>query len=144
MCMWDDGGEMWELTRRETRRARKEHRCGECGRTIGKGETYEYLTGLIYGHWDTERTCEQCIAAARWLTVVCEGWLYQGVQQDLGEHVVGHESYLRTAPLTRLYRWMLADWRNRAGDLRPVEDVRAVASAAIEAYERQLTASGAA
>lgn len=136
MCMWDDAG-TWELSRTEWRKAAKEHRCGECRRTIAKGERYEYTTGLYDGHWDTEHTCEQCHQVTRWLVVACSGYLYQAVQEDLFEHITGEEAYLRTAPLTRLGRWMASDWRDRNGDLRPVEAVREVADRAIAAYRVQ-------
>lgn len=136
MCMWDDG-ESWELARHQWRTAAKDHRCGECNRTISKGERYEYVTGLYDGHWDTERTCEQCHQVTRWLNVVCGGFMYQAVQMDLFEHITGEESYLRSAPLTRLGRWMDKDWRDRAGNLRPVDAVREVTDSAIAAYKVQ-------
>lgn len=136
MCMVDSG-EYWQFAAYVMRRARKEHRCGECRRTINPGERYEHVSGLYDGRWDTERTCEQCRTAARWLEVVCCGFLYGAIKEDLGEHVVGDESYLRSAPLTRLYRWMSTDWRDRDGNLRPIDDVQALTTRAIERYWEQ-------
>lgn len=140
MCMWDDDGESYQMADRQMRRARKEHRCTECNRTIAIGERHEVMKGLYDGHWDTHRVCAQCIEARRWLAEVCEGWLYTTIEEDLREHVDGHERALRTRPLTRLARWMHHDWRDRAGNLRDPEAVKAVTDEAIAAYERQLEA----
>jgi hypothetical protein len=138
MCMiGDDDG--WAVFRSGERRAAKNHRCGECGRTIVKGERYRFATGLSteWEAWSTFHLCGQCNAATRWLVVVCGGYLYEATREDIGEHVVGDEDYLRTAPLTRLYRWHLTCWRDRNGDLRPVEDVQALTTRAIDAHRRK-------
>lgn len=138
MCMVDEG-DGWAVFRSVERRAAKDHRCDECYRTIGKGERYEYVTGLCNGwdYWTTVRTCAHCVEAKRWLVVACGGYLYEGTKDDLGEHVDGYESELRSAPLTRLVRWQRAEWLTRAGDLRPVEDVKAVTDRAIAKYREQ-------
>lgn len=86
MCMID-GGERYDVLSQERRRARKAHRCGECFRDIAPGETYEYATGLIDGTWNTHRTCLHCVAARAWLAKVCGGWMYEGVAEDLQEHI---------------------------------------------------------
>lgn len=41
--------------------ARKEHQCCECDRTILKGETYEYVSGVWSGKFSTYKTCLRCI-----------------------------------------------------------------------------------
>lgn len=135
MCMIDDA-EPWEFFHEQRRKAAKEHRCGECGRTIAPGEQYRYCVGKL-DDFCVMRQCLHCQEVARWLSVACNGYLFHAVQEDLFEHITGHESYLRTAPLTRLGRWMRADWRDRNGDLRPVEAVREVTDRAIAAYRRQ-------
>ncbi len=136
MCMYDDG-DGWDFLSGRVRRARKPHRCYECNRTIGIGENYHRWAGKSEDCFYDMAICEHCSVAVGWLNEACGGYLYGGVQEDLGEHVIGYESELRTRPLTRLYRWMLSDWRNRSGELRPVEDVRSVTAEAIEAYARQ-------
>lgn len=133
MCMIDDA-EPWTFYHQEIRRAGKPHRCNECQRTIERGEQHGYAVGLTDDRWSYFRVCLHCCHAARWLIEACDGFLFDAVEEDLLEHVTGHESYLRTAPLTRLARWMAADWRDRSGRLRPVDDVRAVADRAIAAY----------
>lgn len=138
MCMID-GEPVWPATK-STRRARKAHRCGECGREIEPGETYEYLWGICDGEQFIAKTCAHCVEAREWLDVVCEGWLYSMVAQDLREHVDGDESYMRSRPLTRLVRWQGAKWRRRDGQLRTVEEVGEVVVQAIERAQEKLAA----
>jgi len=42
------------------RRARKEHKCCECGEVIAVGATYYYASGKSDGDIFTERTCAVC------------------------------------------------------------------------------------
>jgi hypothetical protein len=136
--MYSDGGG-WKLYDERDRRAAKDHRCDECGRTIAKGETYRVCTGLSYDfdNWSTFRHCAHCRQAIRWLIAVCSGYMFEMVAEDLRNHVDGEEWYERTAPLTRLVRWQVSDWRTPNGDLRPVEDVAALVDRAIEASRRK-------
>ena len=136
MCMMEDA-EPWTLYRQEERRSARDRRCDECQRDVAKGERYLYWTGLFDGYWSTGQVCLQCYEAARWLRVACEGYLWNAIAEDLAEHVTGEESYLRSAALTRVVRWQAAKWRNRAGELRPVEDVKPVVDRAIASYRAQ-------
>lgn len=143
MCMIDDA-DPWDFFTEAQRRAAKAHRCGECRRVIAKGETYRYCSGKVMDGIETMRQCLQCEAATQWLRVACNGYLFGCVEEDLENHVIGYECDLRTRPLTRLLRWMRADWRDRAGNLRPLGDVEALTAEAIAAYRVQYAASGAA
>lgn len=136
MCMVGDD-DYWEFYNEYTPRAKQDHVCGECGRTIAKGERYRTQGGKNDGQFEWHKTCLHCDAASKWLVVVCEGWIFGARQEDFLSHVVGEEKYVRSRPLTRLVRWMVADWRDRAGELRPIEDVQAVTSEAIQAYRAQ-------
>lgn len=42
------------------RKARKKHRCGECGKVIHAGEKYEYVKGVNDGYWMDAKTCLSC------------------------------------------------------------------------------------
>lgn len=42
------------------RKARKKHRCGECGEIIHPGEKYEYVKGVSDGYWMEAKTCWSC------------------------------------------------------------------------------------
>lgn len=52
---------------RETRFAKKEHRCSECGRAIDPGEHYEHVRGKWDGHMDTYKTCPRCLELKNWV-----------------------------------------------------------------------------
>lgn len=43
-----------------TPRAKKEHRCQECCRTIPIGARYQYCKGLFDGAFFTHKVCERC------------------------------------------------------------------------------------
>lgn len=120
MCMADDG-DGFVVSSSATRRARRRHECGECGRLIEPtlGERYEHATGLYEGHWQTFKTCGHCVAARSWLMVTCNGFLYNGVLEDLEEH--WDESWeLRSHYLGRAILGMRRRWSRRDGTLMPV------------------------
>src|ERR1700743_471044 len=69
------------------RRARMEHRCGECGRTIRPGEHYEFVKGLgDMDQWVQYKTCPHCQGARVWLWRECRGFVYTEVLDELIEH----------------------------------------------------------
>ncbi len=49
----------------KVRKARKEHKCCECGEIIKSGENYQYASGLYDGNWDHHKTCLFCVAVWR-------------------------------------------------------------------------------
>lgn len=57
-CSTDDGPSCFRARRRK---ARKEHRCVECYKTIAVGETYEYTSGVWDGVGDSFKTCLRCV-----------------------------------------------------------------------------------
>ena len=66
-----------------TRRARKPHRCCECGEEIRPGEQYEAVRGLWEGYWDSYATCLTCVRIRR---DYCPcGWIYGGLRETLME-----------------------------------------------------------
>jgi hypothetical protein len=138
MCMIGDE-DYWRVYRRDTRTAAKAHQCDECRRAIEKGERYLVAVGIGYDndHWETWRRCEHCEEVAGWLETVCGGWIFGQIEPDLAEHVIGGESELRSRPLTRLLRWQRSDWRDRTGELRPIDAVRTVTREAVDAYRAQ-------
>jgi hypothetical protein len=121
VCMID-GADPLKLHHSGAVRARIQHRCDECGRTIEPGELYDRAAGLGWeqaAHWWTWKTCWHCCAAREWLRIVCEGWLYESVREDLEEHWEESWEY-RTVWLGRAILGMRRQWRRRDGGLLPV------------------------
>jgi hypothetical protein len=135
MCMTGDD-DYWVFYNEHHPRARREQTCGECRRSIARGERYWTQGGLTEdGGFEWHKTCEHCTIASRWLEVVCHGWIFDARQEDFLSHVIGDERYIRSRPLVRLVRWMVADWRDRTGELRPLDDVQALTNDAVAAYQ---------
>jgi hypothetical protein len=58
MCVIDlDPCDVWHETRRK---ARKEHKCSCCGRTVRKGETYLVHFDIFEGRHNSEKCCAEC------------------------------------------------------------------------------------
>lgn len=91
--------------------ARKEHHCAECGRIIAKGERYRRDEAVMEGSWYTYHTCEHCQIACNWLAEQCGGYLWQGVLEDIQEHV----SVYRIARLCRIEIGMKRGWKKFNG-----------------------------
>ena len=45
------------------RKAKKTHKCRDCGRDINKGETYNYTKYLFDGKWFNDKACSDCQSA---------------------------------------------------------------------------------
>ena len=52
-----------DVSEYRTVKARKPHKCIECGHPIAKGESHEVFSGLFDGRWFHDRTCECCAKA---------------------------------------------------------------------------------
>jgi hypothetical protein len=65
-----------------TRRARKQHRCGECRGLIKPGERYEEIRCLWEGQWSAHKTCVTCSVIGRTL-LGCYG--FGGLAKCLSE-----------------------------------------------------------
>jgi hypothetical protein len=76
-------------------KARKAHRCDECGRDILPGETYRYARGMAYDEFWQAKVCAHCMVAAKWLLTNCRGFLYHGILDDFEEHAEGRFGMLR-------------------------------------------------
>lgn len=120
MCMMDSCDEIvTTITEGHYVKARKAHKCMECGREIPKGESYHTETFKHDGDVKTHKTCAHCMVARDWLRMECGGWIYGMVQEDLGEHVSESPEYYGM-PLARLYVAQRNDWKRHDGTLRPV------------------------
>lgn len=63
-CVINDyyDGEFVTMLSEATRKARKGHKCSECGRIIQKGESYKYETFAWDGSVSTSKTCADCMS----------------------------------------------------------------------------------
>lgn len=50
----------------KTRKARKKHRCCECGVTINPGDRYQYSSGIWDGEPDSYKQCQTCYQVFEW------------------------------------------------------------------------------
>ena len=86
MCMIDDGDRP-DFDSERWHRARKTHRCDECGRTIEVGERYRYCVLKYDGDISAHHTCRHCTDAEDWLRKACHGWVFGAVEEDLANHL---------------------------------------------------------
>lgn len=129
MCVDDyEPSDVWSAT---VRKARREHRCDECGRTIVPGERYEHVSSLYDGSWSTLKTCPHCLAASQWLRIVCRGYLVGNLHEELLEHWREDELY-RSLWLGRAIVGMTRQWRGLGPlpDPRPMLASRGLATSA--------------
>jgi hypothetical protein len=84
MCRVDgERADAYSVTRRV---ARKEHRCGECRRTILVGEPYD-LHGMVYeGTASSHSVCTHCAVLTEWLVQECGGTVTGELIEDIEEH----------------------------------------------------------
>lgn len=128
MCMVDYADASTTFHNAETHQARKPHSCGECGRTIEVGETYEKVFGVADAPF-TAKTCAHCVAARHWLGIECHGWIYGGVFEDLTEHLeeaMFGPGQMDRGVLLRLCAGMRRQWRRYDGALMAVPVVTLV------------------
>lgn len=73
---------------REIRKARKQHRCEECGGPILRGEQYEHVVGK-WDYVDTFKTCPRCLDLRTWTknNVPCLCWAHGNMHEDCRETV---------------------------------------------------------
>jgi hypothetical protein len=108
------------------RKARKPHKCSECGRIIAKGEEYREHSGLWRdGGWSTYRWCGHCQAAQK---IVAERtnehcWCYEQLWQGITDEMTGWGG-IRDMAVYRLVvaanrRWTIRRGA-RKGQLMPI------------------------
>jgi hypothetical protein len=92
-CFCDyDPPEFWN---KSDRKARKEHRCYECGRPIKPGEIYEVVAGVWDGQFDTFKTCSHCRDIRQFVknSVPCFCWAHGNLDEDVRNTI--EEAYWR-------------------------------------------------
>lgn len=73
-----------EFYHRATHKARKVHRCMECGKAIQAGESYEKVRAKWDGTVDTLKTCCRCVALREHIEahVPCFCWAHHNLLDD--------------------------------------------------------------
>lgn len=89
MCMIDysDGNDWYADS---WPKARKSHKCIDCGRAIEVGERYLRAACGGDGSVTTQIQCAHCNGAAELLQKYCHGFVFGSVQEDLEEHIGGY------------------------------------------------------
>lgn len=64
-------------------KARKEHKCHECGDTINIGEKYHVQKEVYEGCFSTHKTCLPCMEVRD--TYLINGYYWGRIWEDLGE-----------------------------------------------------------
>ena len=73
----------------QIRKARKEHRCEECGEKIIPGSKYEYVSGKWDSYVNEFKTCERCVNLRVWVknNVPCFCWCHGNMLEDARETI---------------------------------------------------------
>jgi len=82
-CICVEPDDVVQLVSRKRRRARKEHRCGECGQTIAPGDVYDVDATVYEGEFTAYKTCLTCVRIRESL-FKC-GWYYGQLWADIHE-----------------------------------------------------------
>lgn len=111
VCIYSDCDEPCEFADVSMRKARKPHKCSECGRRINPGEKYEHYWGKFDGEVSAIDTCAVCAEIAD--AFYCDGRLYGGGLWESMEQVMGSLTTTcfdkLTSPEAKVYlreRWM--------------------------------------
>jgi hypothetical protein len=92
-----------DVVRHEYRRARKPHRCYECGARIVPGERYEH-TGMVYDRTaSSHATCLGCVEIRAALAKVCRCWSFGAVLDCAKEHLGDRFEHPRTEAVAARY-----------------------------------------
>jgi hypothetical protein len=122
MCMFDDADPN-DWYSEEWRKARKPHKCCECGREIAVGEKYLRASCGGNGSVNTYKQCAHCTEAGKLLLRKCSGYVFGLIGKDLAEHV--DAIYPWSGQAARLVVGIRRRWKNFAGSaLLPVPVVR--------------------
>jgi hypothetical protein len=94
VCDCGDPPEVWRQT---DHKARKPHKCNECGSYILIGEKYRYTFGIWEGDPSTHHACLRCIAIYEYVRglVPCACWMLGNLHQELLETA---REYARESP----------------------------------------------
>lgn len=90
----------WELVTWSQPKARKNHGCRDCGRTINPGETYHAGKGVYEGKWEAWAVCNQCTWVINVLVNNGADPEFMDVADEFYEFVSGMGNYRRAFHFT--------------------------------------------
>jgi len=85
--------------------ARKEHKCGECSKTISPKEEYEVVNILRDGTFRMYKTCTDCVSIRN--VFFCNGWIFKNIMDDIRKHIdycggeISSDSIVKLTPYAR-------------------------------------------
>lgn len=116
--------------------ARKDHKCGDCGRAILEGERYERIAGAAYGDFWAWKSCAHCAALRRMIRDIDEESYYHedglnvpdwacdnSSPADIAWRLTGPTGIwdpIKALACYRTIRWFQGRWRDQNGQLREV------------------------
>ena len=131
-CEVDYDGDPNEFYSESLVRARKAHKCCECGRSIAPGETYERVSGKWGGAIDTYKTCPHCLEVRGMYDDVCKrnSWIFTQLEERLSDDVCYNDAH-KSSTVMRVYIMMRNAWQvgGRTVALERVKTLRARAKA---------------
>lgn len=77
----DTDCECLEMFKQNEVKARKTHRCGECGDIISPGDVYERSSGKCDGDFDTYKTCLTCVEIRS--AIFCGTYIFGAIWDDI-------------------------------------------------------------
>ena len=98
-------------------KAKKQHRCSCCRRTINPGESYTKEAGTGDGFWTT-KGCSHCTVARAWLEKETQ-WSFM-FSFDTYDDLYGVVERVGTLEAAKLYAGIRMRWVNAAGKLLKV------------------------
>jgi hypothetical protein len=95
-CVYPGDYDPPDFTTKQIRKARKGHKCVECGCAISAGDRYEHSSNKYDYGIDVFKTCLDCISMRE--VFFCDGWFYGGIWEQFNE-------YLRDAISGEYFSW---------------------------------------
>lgn len=84
LCIFSYDGDEADFYHSETRKARRQHTCCECGEQIQRGDTYEHVALKYDGAMSRHKTCAICVEIRTKFS--CNGtWVFTTVWETMRE-----------------------------------------------------------
>lgn len=113
-CDYDDAPSVYDV---KSRKAKKEHKCSECGGAIQSGEVYAHAWGVWDGDARAFKTCPDCLELQRWalVHVKCICWSHGDMHSIIVETFQDWEH--ESPGITEEAKAKIADIRKRRREI---------------------------